>query len=383
MNALSSRERVLAALRRESVDHPPFAPFFNVLHPSQRRGHTWNFPWAENAPQEEQVRTVKEELGLDPVVHIGFRTFYEDPETSSRVWRDEGMLHKRIETPAGAVEASVRLTADWPHGDDIPFFSDFNVGHYGRPWIESHEDLECFRWIMRPPHTDEQHGQNQAAVDRGLAMGRKFACPTMAHIGMGLTGAQHLFGVTPLCMFTVTDPDLVDAYLELEHQTNVTALEWLAGQGVDMVRRNGFYETSDFYAPDVLERFLAKRLDAETAAAHAGGMLMTYTVNTGVMPMLNYLNARALDTLLHVDIAFQGFDLAAFRDALAVKKSFWIGPSSTYHIWPGPEATRKATRQVFEVLGTTGVLLTPCPSIHSIMPWESFEAMHAEWRRVC
>ena len=70
---MTSRERVLAAMRREPVDYVPCVPFFNPLSPPQRRGCTWNFPWPEGAPYEEQLRYQIEELGVDPTVPAGIK----------------------------------------------------------------------------------------------------------------------------------------------------------------------------------------------------------------------------------------------------------------------------------------------------------------------
>jgi hypothetical protein len=111
-------------------------------------------------------------------------------------------------------------------------------------------------------------------------------------------------------------------------------------------------------------------------------MLTAYTVHTGVMPILDYLAGLNFDSLMHVDIAFTGVDLPVIRDKVAGGKSLWTGPSSTYHLWKGPEPTRQAVRQVFEVFGKTGLVLSQCVSSHSIMPWESTAAMIEEWKRL-
>lgn len=53
---------------------------------------------------------------------------------------------------------------------------------------------------------------------------------------------------------------------------------------MDIIWRNGFYETADFYSPAMLDRFLGERLRREADAARAAGMLTNYTVHTGIMP---------------------------------------------------------------------------------------------------
>jgi hypothetical protein len=225
-----------------------------------------------------------------------------------------------------------------------------------------------------------QDARSMIATSREIA--GRLGLATIGFCGLGLTGAMHLFGATPLCMTVIDNPGLVDAYLEHEHRINLRVLEVLSDGKVDMVRRNGFYETADFYGPAMLERFLGGRLRREADAARAAGMLSSYTIHTGVMPILDYLAGLTFDSLFGIDVAFKDANLAAMCDKLAARASIWTGPSSTYHLWNGPEATRQAVREVFQAWGRRGLILTPCVSAHCIMPWESTVAMIDEWRKL-
>lgn len=378
---MTSRERIRAAVRREPVDQVPCCITFNPLSEVQRRGHDWQFPWPPDAPHDERLRYQVEELGLDQIV-----TFRLDvcaaPPAPPRIRREGDVLHKSYETPAGMLHAAVRVDERWPHGEDIPFFSDFNIAHYVEPWIENERDLEAFKQVRSLDDYAVIEARADHAVSAAQALAARWDLATLAACGMGMTGAQHLFGATQLCMMTIEKPDLVDAYLEYDHALNLRGLEALGGRGVDMVRRNGFYETADFYSPAMLERFLGERLRAEQDAAHAGGMLFTYTLNTGVMPILDYLRGLRLDSLFGIDIAFAGVEPRRLHDALSDVSSFWTGPSSTYHLWKGPEATREAVRETFEVFAPEGLILAPGVSSHSIMPWESTQAMIDAWKRL-
>ncbi len=379
---MTSRERIIAANRREPVDRVPCCATFNPLSATLRRGHTWNFPWDPDTPADEQRRYQVEELGLDQIVHFGVEMCRSVGGVESRVWLEGDVLHKAYSTPAGELHAAVRYNDMWPHGEDIPFFSDFNIGHYVEPWLQTEADLEAFKAVRRLDTSPEavERARERAAAARTAA--DEYDLATIASVGMGLTGAQHLFGVRELCMMTIDNPTLVDAYLAYEHEINVATLRALANSGCDMIRRNGFYETADFYGPAMLERFLGDRLRREAQVAREGGMLMTYTVHTGVMPILDYLAGLELDALFGIDMAFAGVEPTEVRDTLAGVSSLWTGPSSTYHLWKGPEATREAVRMVFEVFGKTGLILAPCVSAHSIMPWESTLAMIDEWRKL-
>ena len=381
-NRMSSRERVLAAMRRQPVDHVPCVPTFNPLSAPQRRGHSWNFPWPAGAPYAERLRYQLEVLGTDAMVPAGVSLVRSHPDVTSRTWVEDDILHKAYATPAGDLCAAVRCSDLWPHGENIPFYSDFNIGHYVRPWIQCEADLERFTYVHRLQDDADAvtRARESLAVSRALADEHGLAL--QAGGGMGLTGAQHLFGVAELCMMTLDNPELVDAYLEYEHRINLRQIEVLAEGGVDTVRRNGFYETADFYSPPALEQFLGACLRAEAEAARDLGMLTSYTVHTGIAPILDYLASLRMDALFGIDIAFKGLDLEEVRDVLSPVTSFFIGPSSTFHIWEGPEATREAVRTVFEVFGKTGLILGPCVSCHSIMPWESTLAMIDEWKRL-
>ena len=101
--------------------------------------------------------------------------------------------------------------------------------------------------------------------------------------------------------------------------------------------------------------------------------------------MLDYLEKLDFDCIMNIDIGFKDVDLVKIYGRLGKKKSFWIGPSNTYHMWDkDPDIVRKAVRNVFEVFGQrkTGLLITACPSAHSIMPWENTLAMIDEWKKL-
>ncbi len=379
---MTSRERMLAAVRGEPVDRVPCCVIFNPLAEVVRRGHPWNFPWAPDTPAATQRRYQVEELGLDQAVYFEADLCAPVEGVEARVWSEGDVLHKAYTTPCGPLHAAIRHRQLWPHGEDIPFHSDFNVGHYVEPWLQTEADLaafQCVRRLQTSPAAIARVRQQAAEARRAAD---EYGLATIAAVGAGLTSAQQLFGVRELCLLTIENPGLVDAYLEYEHQINLATLQALAGSGCDLVRRNGFYETADFYSPAMLERFLGDRLRAEARAARAAGMPMTYTVHTGVMPILDYLAGLRLDSLFGIDLAFAGVDPVRIRDRLAGISSFWTGPSSTYHLWQGPEATRAAVRTVFALFGKRGLILAPCVSVHSTMPWASTLAMIDEWRRL-
>lgn len=380
---MTSRERVLAAMRREPVDYVPCSPAWNSLSPTQRVGKRFNFPWGPS--QHEEIAYNVNELGVDPMVGCSCGGYESAPEVSSRTWfdADTQLIHKVYETPAGELKSTVRYDEKWPHGLDIPFFTDFTPAHSDKFWIESEQDLECFSYVFRPVDDPDTLAGLRFGFMEGKRLADEFRLATQGGIGLGLTGALQTFGPTQLAMKMIEAPDLVDAYLELDHKVNMRRVEIGIDLGIDILGRNGFYETCDFYSPAMLQRFLFDRIQAETKAAHDAGKVVPYTVNTGVMPMLDYLRRLDLDCLRAVDISHKDHDLDEIVASQQGTKSFLIGPSSAYHLQDlDTEVTREAVRECFRVIGRTGLIITPCPSLHSIMPWQSGLAMIDEWKKL-
>jgi uroporphyrinogen-III decarboxylase len=375
---MTGKERVLAAMRRQPVDYVPCSPSVNPLHEVQRRGQPWNFPWDPPGDGVEYLATV---LKTDPVVGAWWMEgIYPDERVTSRVWTEDGILHKSYDTPAGQLHASVVANDLWPFDRDIPFFHDF-VAHYQEPWLKTRNDVECLKHIFLPPRSRDQIEEMRGRFEQKKALADRLQLATMATIGSGLTSALWMFGAEELCLLTLDDPELVDAYLEVEHQWNLRMIELALDWGVDIVRRNGFYESGDYYSPTMLQQFLEKRLRKEVETVHQGGRPIAYLMYSGIMPILDNLAGLDFDCVALLDIAFDNADIRAVAAKLADKKSFWTGPSNTFHMYEKPEVVRKAVRDVFGAFGKTGLIITAASSVHPMMPWENTLAMIDEWRK--
>ena len=380
MKAMTSRERVCAALKKQDVDYVPCSPFFNPLNSSLRVGYKWQWPFGPSV--EERADYCVKNLEIDLLVPMFGGQTFPDESVSFKVWIEDSLIHKVYETPSGSLKATVKYDEKWPYGLDIPFYHDF-IAHYTKPWLQTQQDLDCLKHILKPAWKKEHLDQIRFFANEGKRLAQKYHLPTCSDVGMGLTGAQQLIGATEICLMTIENPDLLNGYLEIEHENNLKNIEIAVDMGADLIRRNGFYETCDFYSPDMLERFLGKRLRKETQTMNEAGVVSGYTVHTGVMPMLDYLSTLGFDCIMHLDTAFEGVDLKKIYEKLGAEHSFIIGPSNTYHMWADdPEVVRQIVRDVFNVFGKRGMSIAPAPSIHSIHPWQNTLAMIDEWQKL-
>jgi uroporphyrinogen-III decarboxylase len=377
---MSSRERVLAAMKREPVDYVPCSPLVNPLTEAQRRGKPWNFPWDPPGDGLEYLVTV---MGLDRVVgHWWLGSLFPDERVTTRVWVANGILHKAYDTPSGVLHASVRFDDAWPFGRDIPFAHDF-LGHYTENWLKTEADLACLAHVLLPPRTADHLARVRAQCEASKVIADRYQLATVATVGSGLTTALWMFGAEELALLTVDNPGLVEGYLDLEHRWSMRMIEILIDCGVDAIQRSGFYETSDYYSPAMLERFIGRMLREEIALTHQGGRPFCYILYSGLAPMLGYLAGLDFDCVSSLDPAFDDIDLAAVNAKLGDRKSFWTGPSNTFHMYADdPEVVRQAVRDVFAAFGKTGLIISAVSSVHPMMPWENTVAMVEEWKRL-
>ncbi|HBP37241.1 MAG TPA: hypothetical protein DD640_00555, partial [Clostridiales bacterium] len=190
-------------------------------------------------------------------------------------------------------------------------------------------------------------------------------------------------GPEALCINAVEEPELIEQFLEIEHQANLRKIELATTLGIDILRRNGFYETCDFLSPQMLEHFLKDHLISEARAIRQTGKVSVYTLNTGIMPMLDYMAELEFDGMINIDMVFRDMNLELLRDRVCDKKSLLIGPSSPYHMCSdNPEDVRNAVRSVFQIFGRRGLLLGSCASMQPYMPWANLVAMVDEWKKL-
>ena len=379
-DTVTPKERILAAMRRQDVDYPPCMPIWWAWASPRAEGYAW-------ANLEERLSVLIDRLGIDAYLDFSI-PLGRHSDTKQAVWGEvvpeerHPLLHKVITTPAGELTATVRRTEDWPHGQDIPLMSDFVVSRLVKPWIENERDLDCLEYVWQPPpdQTDDQLKERIAPI-RKLA--DEWQAPTRSTVGRGLTASLSLFGAENASVASIEKPDLLDHLAEIEHKATVKRIELAARAGVDFVTRDGFYETTDFWIPSQIERFLSARLSREIETAHDAGMLISYTVCTGIMPILPHLKSLRFDCLAWIEPALGNQDMARVAKELGAGKCIWGGISAPIHIGLGkPEVVREAVRSFYKDFGARGTILAPVPSIRQDWPWENVIAMVDEWKRI-
>ena len=154
--------------------------------------------------------------------------------------------------------------------------------------------------------------------------------------------------------------------------------------GVDMVVQRGWYSSTDFWSPELFRRFVLPHLKDLVALVHQAGLCFAYTMTTGIMPMLEMLEEADIDLLYFIDPVQDNVDLRVLKKQLGGKFALAGGVSSSLTLKRGsPEEIRKAVYNTVEVLGPSGLILSPVDALFPDTPWESVKMMIAAWREIC
>lgn len=386
MAQLTSRERLLRALNLEMPDHVPCCFMsFSALR-KRYQGDRYKVVEAQRA------------MGLDAMLFIPTAPRRDRPEHpdlrglpvrySSRVkteeWRAEGRLHRAYVTPDGTLTTSVRLSEDWPHDDRIPFVDDYQIPRKEDPLISGQNDLAALRHLLMAPEVGDvaQFGQE---VQNARAFVRDRGALLVGGWGVGMDMASWLCGMQELMILTIQHPDFVDDLLEMIHVWNKQRMEVVLSASVDLFIRRAWYEGCDFVTPAYYRQAILPRLKIEVELAHERGAKFGYICSTGIGPMLDLFLEAGIDVLIGVD-PVQGThtDMATIKRKLNDRVCVWGGVSGAVTVEMGTEEeVRAAVRQAINVLGPSGMILSPVDNITVDAPrtWENIDILIDEWQR--
>ena len=368
-DTMSSRERMLAALTRQSPDYAPLSPYI-------AQGPFFKEPlfWRNQVERAERLL----ELGLEPTIDIWFPDPQIHPDVEIKTWRerkgDEVLLTKEYHTPAGVLRQVVRETEDWcniRHNPWIPttwgselsiqygmyLFDDWCVSRRVEPWVKGREDLDKLRCIIRPP---EGYVLDEWRMDaeRAMEYARKFDVLTTARRTIVGDAFQWFCDIPWFMMQLYDDPDFVEEFLGIFQDWSLRLVEFALDIGVDVVQYRGWYEPARFWGRKGWNRFIAPIIEEQTKLVHGAGKLHSYLLTEDVGVFAGELSAMGVDILQGIDPRVLGSSLGDFYDKLGHCKAFWGGVNAevTLHSQDLAQIDQEV-KEVIEILGAGGGLV--------------------------
>ena len=381
---LSSRERLLCAMRRQEPDHVPL----------------WNLWRNRDIPFRYETQTERAEavlgMGLDDTLLLQpplNKTEHYDVNRVSgvaiRVRHERSteerypLLIKEYETPAGQLRQVVQQTEDWPYGEDARLFSDHNVSRSKEFPVKGLEDLPRLRYLLPEPTADQVSEFRQVAAQLRRDAQRLGVVLEGGWTALG-DAALWLLGTEALLLLQMDQPEFLEELLELVCQWELRRMELLLDAGVEVIVHSAWYESTDFWTPTNYRRLLKPRLQRLVQAAHQAGALFSYIITTSWQALVDDLVEIGFDSLMGVDPVQGKADLRDAKRRLGASMCLWGGINGAITLGHGtPEEVRQATEEAIRILGPGGgFVLYPADQLVKETPWANVEAMIECWREM-
>lgn len=313
--------------------------------------------------------------------------FHPDVMTEHWVSIQDGqsVLNKKYSTPEGFLTTSVKLTHDWPHGNQIPFIDDYQVPRVLKPLVTNREELNLIKkYFLRPP---DPRDIKDFKIECREA--RKFADEhnilLAAGWGAGLDMAFWLCGMQELLFKMMEDPGLVREMLTIIHEWNKKRMITVLSEGVDLYMRRSFYEGCDFVTPEFYNEAILPVLKSETELAHTYGAKFGYLCTSGYTPMLDAYLESGIDVLIGIDpVEGTHTEMDILKNKIGHKICLWGGVSGAITIERGSEKEiRDAVQRAVKTLGPGGFVLSPVDNITIDDPltWKNIGIFIDEWQK--
>ena len=381
---LTSRERLLCAMRREEPDHVPLWNLWRNLDVPFKYGS-----------QTERAEAVLG-LGLDDTLLLQpplNKTEHYDanrvPGVDIRVHRvhpDEErypLLVKEYDTPAGTIRQVVRQTGDWPYGEDIRLFSDHNVSRSKEFPVKGPEDLPRLQYLLAEPTADQLDEFRRAAARLRVDAQRLGVLVEGGWTALG-DAALWLLGTESLLLLQMDQPEFVEDLLELVCRWELRRMELLLDEGAEVIVHSAWYESTDFWTPRNYRRMLKPRLRRMVDLAHQSGACFSYICTTSWQALMDDFLDLGFDSLVGVDPVQGKADLAATKHRLGGRMCLWGGVNGALTLGQGaPAEVRQATDEAIRALAPGGgFVLYPVDQLVRETPWANVEAMIERWREI-
>ncbi len=374
---MTSRERMLAAIGCETVDHTPcsFMLFFSLYE-------------ACRTDREYVEKCV--ELGLDTFVHVGqfnhslhcYGGLHPDATWKEWVEQKDGATYfcRRIDTPAGPLTSRVRQREGWPTKDNFPLLNDWLVPRMEEPLVKPEQDLEKLRYLFGPLKDADIRALREEAAEAarqakrlGLLQvgGWKGSVRPGLQVDPGVMGCDAmswLSGYEQIMILSLSRPELIEEYARIIHEWNMRQIAvYLDVTEAELIVRRGWYETSEFWTPAAFRRIIAPTLKREADLVHQAGRKFGYIITSAFLPMLDDIIASGVDVLIGLDPSEgKGTHLPLIKERFrAAKRALWGGVSGAITVEMGSEAeTEQAVQTALETLGGGGgFILSPVDNV--------------------
>lgn len=387
---LTSRERMMAALSCQPVDHPPCSFMMykalrdhssDYLNYIQRQLDLGLDAYAELPPRPPTV--VNDYYNLHGLAvnfdrRVQIKEWIEKPANET-----VPVMVKEYHTPAGVLRTEVRHTTDWRWGNHVPFLDDYIIPRARRFPVNERADLAPLRYLLAPPTSIEIDEFRSACVP-AIAQARRLNLLSCGGWGVGADLIGWIYGLERMLFATYDQPEFVRDLLGIIAEWNRLRMTVYLGVGLDLFIKRGWYENCDFWTPASWKQLIQPILRSEVELSHSAGTKFGYIITSNCMPILDLIAETGVDVIIGVDPMRWNMTLA--KEKLKGKVCLWGGVNGHMTIEKGtPGQVRVEVQRAFDILAPGGgFILSPVDNVRESTPTanQNAQALIAEWKRL-
>ena len=410
MAIMTSRERILAAWTGSGYDHPPFSAWcFGFRAPQGLRWHrggrevgrwyTMRMEHIHTLPQpwelEDDFQRVRawQSLGLDDLLDVSV-PWGCSPEVSrrdSQLPPGDGEAHpvlvREYDTPSGPLRHAVRRTGEDPgegwviQPDHVPLFEDYNIPRAVEHLVREPRHVPAVSHLYREPGPGEREAF-QARMGKIAGFAREQGVAVQAWSAFGMDAVVWFMGVQGAIFLAMDQPEAFAELFRIVTRADTGRTELAAADpGVDLLVERGWYSSTDFWSPQLLDRHLFPHVAELSAIAHRHGKKFAYVMTTGVAALGERLIEAGVDVLYFVDPVQDDLAAEKARSLFGGRITLAGGLNSTTLLRGSPAAIRQSVRRAMDGLAGTGrFILQPVDALHPDTPWEGLQAAIEAWK---
>ena len=368
-SSMSSRQRMLASISCQEVDHTPcsFMLYKGLLSKSKnyldfvrRQLDLGLDAYIQLPPRAPVVVSDTYNLhGLPVSFHPAVRILEWKERAVIFKWP---ILYKEYITPAGTLRAEVNQDEEWPYGDHVPFLDDYVETRSRKYIVTGKQDLEALSYLLIPPTRDEIASYREEAKPL-LDFANQHELLRVGGWGVGADLIGWVYGLEKM-MYSVYDaPDFLEALLEQIVLWNHSRMKVVLESGIDLYIKRAWYENTDFFAPKAWRKFIFPILQADAALAHTYGAKFGYLITANCMPLVEMMVEAGVDVIIGVDPA--KWDLPKTKALTLGKTCLWGGVNGHLTIERGEaKQVRQEVLTALQILAPgSGFILSPVDNV--------------------
>ena len=291
-------------------------------------------------------------------------------------------LHKAFPTPFGPLEAILTYRDDWPYGEQVRFFDDYNIPRFIKPWVVDELDLPRLQFLLGQPGNEQIRPFKERAERLRQEAKRLGVLLDGGWTALGDT-AMWLCGMQRILYGQMDEPGFIEQLLEIIFEWEMGRIDLLLAEGVDEIVHMAWYEGTDFWTPKNYRSLLKPRLRQMIEKVHTYGRKFRYIITKGWQPLRQDFVELGIDCLTGVDPVQDRLDLSQIKESIGTEICLMGGINSGIMLtnWDKSQIEQAVDQAIETLAPGGGFILYPVDAIFDNQPWEKVEILIKRWRQ--